>query len=89
MALFDLYNKEVKVGDKVVLSKDWSKGCDYLVVGIVKSINTTSSGDTAIIECTNNGRWNYEKDTTKVSKWEKQIVYKNIGRLHNNLLIIS
>ena len=89
MALFDLNNKEVKVGDKVVIGKDWARDCDYLIVGTVKSINKTLAGDTAIIECTNNGRCNYGKNTTNISKWEKQIVYKNIGRLHNNLLIIS
>jgi len=88
MALLDLYNREVKIGDKVVVGKDWARDCDYLVTGIVKDITTTKSGDTAIIEIDHNGRWNYGKDTSKINKYEKTIIYKNIGRSHNNILIL-
>lgn len=45
MALFDLFGKQVKVGDKVVVGKDWARDCDYLVVGIVKQIKETKAGE--------------------------------------------
>ena len=37
MALLDLYNREVRIGDRVVVGKDWARDCDYLVTGIVKN----------------------------------------------------
>ena len=88
MALLDLYNREVRIGDRVVVGKDWARDCDYLVTGIVKNIKTTNSGDIATIEIDHNGRWNYGKDTSKISKYERQFAYKNIGREHNNILIL-
>lgn len=89
MALFDLFGKQVKVGDKVVVGKDWARDCDYLVVGIVKQIKETKAGTYAIIEKTHSGEWRYGKDTTHKSLYNKQFVYKNVGREHNNLLIIQ
>lgn len=88
MPLLDLYNREVKIGDKVVIGKDWARDCDYLVTGIVKNIKNTKLGDIAIIEIDHNGRWNYGEDTSKINDDERQFVYKNIGRTHNNILIL-
>lgn len=88
MELLDLYNRKVKEGDRVVVGKDWARDCDYLVTGIVKNIKTTKSGDIAIIEIEHNGRWNYGKDSSQINKYGNTFIYKNIGRKHNDILIL-
>jgi len=89
MALFDLFGREVKVGNKVVVGKDFNSDCDYLVVGVVKVIKNTKAGSQAVIETTHSGLWKYGKDTTHHGLYGKQFIYQDIGRSHNNLLIIE
>lgn len=90
----DLLGRTLKVGDKVIVGKDWARDCDWLVYGVVKDIKYCPVKTIATIEYLNIGRWNYGVDTnvnTKVKQntryFDKYFVYE-IPRSHNNLFIV-
>lgn len=88
----DLLGRTLKVGDKVIVGKDWARDCDWLVYGVVKDIKYCPVKTIATIEYLNIGRWNYGGDTkvntNKESRiWEKYFTYE-IPRSHNNLFIV-
>lgn len=89
----DLLGRSLKVGDKVIVGKDWARDCDWLVYGIVRDIKYCPVKTIATIEYLNIGRWNYGEDTkvriTQNSRiWEKYFTYE-IPRSHNNLFIVE
>lgn len=89
MKAFDLLNREIKVGQHVVVGKDWARDCDYLIYGLVSAIFETEKNTRVVIDVFNGGRWNYGKDTSNISKYERQITYNTANRKHNNIFIVK
>lgn len=83
----DIKGQILKVGDKVILSDDWARGCDYLIIGVVEKIEYKLVKTIATIKIIKNGRWNYGKDD-KPSRFESTMKYE-IPRIHDNLYIIE
>lgn len=91
--ILDLLGRPIKVGDKVIVGKDWARDCDWLVYGVVRDIKYCPVKTIATIEYLNKGLWKYGKDTSvklsdKSYAWERYFVYE-IPRSHNNIFIVG
>lgn len=85
--IFDLNNKEVKVGDKVVVSDDTNRDSCYLMTGKVIDIKYCEIQTTLTIEIHKQGRWNNDLLNDKAPKHNKIKSYR-IPREHCNILVL-
>lgn len=84
--IYDLYNKEVKVGDKVAVGQDTNVDSCYLVTGTVTDIKYCKVQTTLTIKIDKQGCWNNDSED-KGPKWSKKISYQ-IPREHCNIVVL-
>lgn len=84
--IFDLYNKEVKVGDRVAIGQDVNSGSCYLVAGTVTNIKHCKVETILTIDIDKQGCWNVDSED-KSPKFAKTITYKS-PRYHCNIVVL-
>lgn len=84
--IYDLYNKEVKVGDRVAIGRDTNVDSCYLVTGTVIDIKYCEVQTIATIKVDKQGCWNNDFDE-KSPRWYDTVTYK-IPRYHCNIVVL-